>query len=1840
MKKKLLVCFVLVVLFLGVLPMDISVGSVGSDDVPGVFPAKVNVDKTNPLTPLGTTTISNTILDVHIEDTLGYDGVGTYTISTGSAHPNPGENVFYDGAAAYPWSTYNTIHVNDTLREYVTTTLAHTPDPGYTLVDLDTCNPTITSTSTKVIITWATIENIHVVQETEVIGTTTSDTTVRVTMKVTNNDAVAHTVGIRYEWDLMVDGWDGAWIRQWTDPTTPGTWLDTETDWVSPPFQFWEATNFPTSLFSVYGSVSAPTGATPPDRLVFAHWAHSFAMAYSYTPTGIVVGSTEPTVGGQYDSAVLYYWNPTSINPSESRSVTAYVTTFIEPVAAPIKIGVIGPMAWMQGQGMKEGAEIARDEINAGGGILGRNVELVFADTLRGRQHPDAETGATAAIELVNAGCDFVIGGFWSEAIIAAREVFMDYYKIFLITGAAEDELIDGVQENYARYKYLFRVAPVNSTTLYNTFATFLRDYILPEKLARIFGSPVKTYIVAESLPWCDGIVAALTGGALGPNATVVGVARPSWLETDFSAILQNVSASGARLLIHLFSAEAGTSFIHQWRDMGVKAVPVGINMVSQKIEFWEQTDGKCEYETILAVSGTRTPLSPKALAFYDETLSRYGHGPVYTSYGAYDAIYTLKEAIERAGTTDTDAVVAKLEQTDRISILGKFKFTHYHDVFCNEIGANWVEGYVRPLITQWQKSPVTGEARLEVVYPLYDRAAPFTRKWKIPTWIYSLAETDLNLDGDVYFDDLIILGVAYGSKAGDPQWSSTADIDGNGIINVADLSRLAKDWAKTANSSLGMGAASVGTASSIPKITQTSSTTTVYLNPSTINGTAIGVNNIVTVNLNINDAVDIYSWEASMSFNATLLECTGVYMGEFLQQAGSVYWQPGNINNTSGEITHYACSLLGNYRASGDGRLAYATFRVKAPAVSNIHLRDIMVMDYYNPLLMVPFNIIDTYTVALSAAQTVFIVSNSTGVQTDGYEWRDSGTVLIVYGSGFYGHAFSRPDKQISFNVTGPYPGFSNVTIPKTLIPVDDLDKLLVIIDDEPLKTEERTVTQNLTHYFVYFTYTLGIHRIHILKRPPVYNTNINRYYATIQKAINAPETSHGHKILAYAGIHPENVVVNKSVSLIGENKHNTIIDGSHIGTVIKIKANNVNISGLTIQKSGNPECGILVDDSSGNNISGIILTNNYYGIRLVNSSDNELANNNASNNEIGIYLYQSSGNNLTNNTMSGNKYNFGLYGEEEAHFENAIDESNTVDGKPVYYVKKASNTVYSSTNAGTLYLIDCNNVTVRNLKLTKNVNGIFLWNTTNSKIQNVTVSNNLNGIYLQGHSNNSFIYHNSFIGNTIQAKVTESYNTLWNDGYPSGGNYWSDHSITPPFIVDEYKGVNQDVQGNDGIIDDPKRIDEENRDSYPLVSPLTPPIYNLNTRLGYIRIQEAIDSAQSGNTIIVRNGTYSENVTINKSLTLIGIMGSTVINGTGTLVNITANHVTLRGFTIRGSGSTDIGILLSNSNNIVISENTVTWKGYGIWLDRSDSCHISGNTITNNTEGIHLESSGNAIISRNTLTNNSFGIVLSFSSGNGIHCNNITYNDVGIDLWRSSNNTIYHNNLINNTDQVNSRYSTNTWDDGYPSGGNHWSDYTGADANQDGIGDTPYAIEGDNPDNYPLMRPRAPQRDVAVVSVRPYKTVVAQGRPVNITITLKNQGDYTEKFNVTVYANTTVIQRKTITLTSESSIPITLKWDTTGFDVNYTYTISVNATTVPGETDTADNTLIDGWVFVTVPGDVDGNRACDILDIKRVKLALSGWIVEPNADLDDNGVINILDLKKVKLIYSGYIV
>jgi len=194
--------------------------------------------------------------------------------------------------------------------------------------------------------------------------------------------------------------------------------------------------------------------------------------------------------------------------------------------------------------------------------------------------------------------------------------------------------------------------------------------------------------------------------------------------------------------------------------------------------------------------------------------------------------------------------------------------------------------------------------------------------------------------------------------------------------------------------------------------------------------------------------------------------------------------------------------------------------------------------------------------------------------------------------------------------------------------------------------------------------------------------------------------------------------------------------------------------------------------------------------------------------------------------------------------------------------------------------------------------------------------------------------------------------------------------------------------------------------------------------------------------------------------------------------------DSVTINGanFTLYGSGS-GIGINISGRTKVKIKNLHIQNFEVGIKLYKSNRNTIYKNNLENNIlRGILAVFSDFNIISENNITNSYYGVLLFYSRSNNIHQNNIANNSHGIGIDNSFDNQIYHNNFFNNTQQVHNIASSNIWDNGYPSGGNYWSNYIGVDIKRgpnqdqhgsDGIGDTSYIIDVNNTDRYPLMYP-----------------------------------------------------------------------------------------------------------------------------------------------------------------------
>jgi parallel beta-helix repeat protein len=327
---------------------------------------------------------------------------------------------------------------------------------------------------------------------------------------------------------------------------------------------------------------------------------------------------------------------------------------------------------------------------------------------------------------------------------------------------------------------------------------------------------------------------------------------------------------------------------------------------------------------------------------------------------------------------------------------------------------------------------------------------------------------------------------------------------------------------------------------------------------------------------------------------------------------------------------------------------------------------------------------------------------------------------------------------------------------------------------------------------------------------------------YATIQEAIDANGTLSGHTIFVEAGTYYEHVVVNKAISLVGENRDGTIIDGSGIGNVVHTVANNTIISGFSIQNGGPTYFGVFFDRSYHNTLIANKIANNYGSIGLFYSSENTLSNNDVTNNYDGISLFNSFNNTISNNHITSN-FNYGIHLTDSCN--NTISNNNITSSRwyGIYLGYSFNNILFGNVIAnngeeGIRLEYSSNNVIFTN-NVTYNKNGLgFLSSSSNIIFDNNIIANKAYGIDVYLSSTN-LIYHNNFVNDAnVRVYDAESVN-IWDNGYLSGGNYWSDYTG-----ADLKWGPDQDLPGSDGIGDSAYTIDANNRDRYPLMKPWAP--------------------------------------------------------------------------------------------------------------------------------------------------------------------------------------------------------------------------------------------------------------------------------------------------------------------------------------------------------------------------------------------------------------------------------
>ena len=391
----------------------------------------------------------------------------------------------------------------------------------------------------------------------------------------------------------------------------------------------------------------------------------------------------------------------------------------------PIIIGCPLPTGFLYGWDAERAIKLAVQEINAKGGVkVGKTKRPFKVEVIDTR---DLEPGvpvseALMAIEklILEKKADFIIGGpARSEAALAAMDLLRKYKRIsILTTGALTPKYHARVAKHYSKYKYCFRITSDAKQMVKDMIAVFMQ--IKKEHAFK------KVYIMVQD------VAHARAGGAIMGKILakkgweVVGQQVYPTGTSDYSVGLMDAKKKGAQVLLIWMDMPESSILLKQWADMKIKCLPFGFICAVEQPGAWKATNGKCEYAMADPVNGGNVPanITPWTMRFVNAYKRMWKIEPEgYGTSSSYMAVYVLKDAIEKAGTLDSEKVINALEDTDIMGVYGRIRFDKKsHQVIAS---TDPKKGAVT-CIFQWQAGK-----RVQV-YPASVAEGPI----KLPPWM------------------------------------------------------------------------------------------------------------------------------------------------------------------------------------------------------------------------------------------------------------------------------------------------------------------------------------------------------------------------------------------------------------------------------------------------------------------------------------------------------------------------------------------------------------------------------------------------------------------------------------------------------------------------------------------------------------------------------------------------------------------------------------------------------------------------------------------------------------------------------------------------------------------------------------------------------------------------------------------------------------------------------------------------------------------------------------------------------------------------------------------------
>ncbi|MEJ2241728.1 MAG: ABC transporter substrate-binding protein, partial [Candidatus Bathyarchaeota archaeon] len=362
-----------------------------------------------------------------------------------------------------------------------------------------------------------------------------------------------------------------------------------------------------------------------------------------------------------------------------------------------IKIGFLDDLDGFLGKKALQGATLAVEEINEAGGILGRQVELFSEDDDGGI---DNVVFTNALNKLITQDeVDFIVGSGSGQLGFLIQDIIAQHKIIFLAGGSSPEAVTQRVLDDYETYKYYFSGAWNNTSVKLGVTDSMLH-------IRDITGFNKIGYL-AEDLGWNKDIMDELDTFLPENGFELVYKGRFPFETIDFSSYFAAAESAGVEVLVPMITSEVGIPFTKEYYDrQSPMLIFGGLNVFVSNPNGWNWTEGKCnnmDYSEIPTTTGY--PFTSKTLQTRDAFMNRWGEAITMGGASAYDGIrFILVDAIERAGTIETDAVIKALETTNvETSNARHFAFTPSHALMMGTDANDPNADYPIVIGFQWQ---------------------------------------------------------------------------------------------------------------------------------------------------------------------------------------------------------------------------------------------------------------------------------------------------------------------------------------------------------------------------------------------------------------------------------------------------------------------------------------------------------------------------------------------------------------------------------------------------------------------------------------------------------------------------------------------------------------------------------------------------------------------------------------------------------------------------------------------------------------------------------------------------------------------------------------------------------------------------------------------------------------------------------------------------------------------------------------------------------------------------------------------------------------------------------